>query len=569
MIRILIRSIRRFGLWCPGLALLLLASAARANGLALSAEERAWIAEHPVLRVASSRSYGPFTFVDAGGAVRGLSIDYATRLQQLTGLQLQLMPPAPFADSMQALRGGRLDMMMSLRDAPERREFLAFTRPYISVPAVLLRRRVAGAAGAEAGELAPGEPVSVSRGYAVGGFLAERFPGNPLQIESDDRNLLRRLAGGEIGAGVADLASATFLMRSDGIGNVRVVADIGFAYDLGIGYRRDWPMLGRILQKGLDQIGADERQKIADRWIPLDRDSAGLRREVVIAATGVLALGLAAVGLLYAWNRALRRQVVARTEQLRQELAERRRLQDADHARAVAELANRAKTEFMSQASHELRTPLNAVLGFAQLLENDAARPLDATQRQRIAHIESAARHLLVLIEDMMSFSRLESGSLAVEPRPLDAGPVVQRCVELAMPAAQAAGIALRYAPDTQQRMALADPVRLEQVLHNLLSNAIKYNRRGSWVSVSAGPREPALFCIEVADGGLGLSAEQQSQLFQPFNRLGRGATTEGTGIGLVICKQLTERMGGRIRVHSEAGEGSRFTLELQAAAAV
>lgn len=534
----------------------------------LTAEERAWVAEHRKIRVASSRSYGPFTFVDEDGAVRGLSVDYLNRLRELTGLQLELMPPTPFAESMAALQSGRLDAIMSLRETDERKSFLSFTRPYVSVPAVLLRRRTAnseaGAVG-DAGDLAEGEPVAVSRGYAVAAFLADRYPANPQRMAADDRSLLRQLAGGEIGAGVMDLAGATYLMRTEGIGNVRVAGDVGFAYDLAIGYRRDWPLLGRILQKGLDQIQPAERQALADRWIPLDREPAYLRREVAVVATAVLALGLLGFGLLFAWNRSLRRKVVERTAQLRLELAERQRLQDADRARSVAELANRSKTEFMSQASHELRTPLNAVLGFAQLLESDAARPLDGTQRQRVTHIGDAARHLLVLIEDMMSFSRLESGSIVVTPRPLDIEPLLQRCVGLAQPSAAAAGITLQYERGGPLPLALADPVRLEQVLHNLLSNAIKYNRAGGWVRVRAISADPLTCSIEVADGGMGLSAEQQGQLFQPFNRLGRSAQ-EGTGIGLVICKQLMERMGGVIRVHSVAGEGSRFIVDLKVA---
>jgi two-component system sensor histidine kinase EvgS len=558
---------RQWLVWpLAGLALYLAATAIlHAQGGALTAEERTWVEAHPVVRVATSRSYGPFTFADQTGAVRGLSIDYVERLQKLTGLHLELAPPTAFAESMKGLKQGQLDLMMSLRDTAERREFLSFTRPYISVPAVLLRRRVEQVKAApEAGDLVPGEKVSVSQGYAVGPFLSDRFPENPQTVEADDRGLLRRLAGGEITAGVVDMAGATFLMRTEGIGNVRVVGDVGFSYDLAIGYRRDWPILGRILQKGLDQIAADERQAIADRWISVNSNPGTLSRHAVIGGSVVLGLGLLTLAVMFVWNRMLRRQVVAHTEQLRHELAERRRLQDADHARALAELANKSKTEFMSQASHELRTPLNAVLGFAQLLSTDAEKPLAPIQQQRVGHIEDAARHLLVLIEDMMSFSRLESGSIAVEPRPMDAVPVIRRCVELAVPAARDAGVSLSFEPPPNLPLVMADPVRLEQVMHNLISNAIKYNRPNGWVRMRAWTRGPEQFCIEVADGGLGLSADQQSQLFQPFNRLGRSAM-EGTGIGLVICKQLMERMGGHVSVTSEAGQGSCFTLELKA----
>jgi two-component system sensor histidine kinase EvgS len=113
----------------------------------------------------------------------------------------------------------------------------------------------------------------------------------------------------------------------------------------------------------------------------------------------------------------------------------------------------------------------------------------------------------------------------------------------------------------------MADPLRLEQVLHNLLSNAVKYNRVGGWIEVRAAPAGNGTVRLEVADGGFGLTPEQQRQLFQPFNRLGR-TDQDGTGIGLVICKQLVERMGGVIDVESDPGRGTVFGVSLASAPA-
>jgi signal transduction histidine kinase len=532
----------------------------------LTPEEHAWVAQHPVLRVGSSATYGPFTYVDEEGRVAGLSLDYARRLSELTGLRFEFQPPRTFAENLDGLANGALDVQMSLRETPERAQRLGFTRPYITVPAVLLRR-----AGAGGGPLRPGEAVAVARGYAVADFLRERYATNPVQVEPDDRTALRRLAGGEIGAAVVDLAGATYLMRRDGIGNLRVVDDIGFAYALGIGYRRDWPMLGRILDKALTRIGEGERQAIADRWITQDAVQMRWQRRALWGVGTALALVIAGLGVTLLWNRALQRQVRLRGELLQRELAERMRLQDADRARELAEVTSRTKSEFLSQASHELRTPLNAVLGFSQLLAHDPRRPLDETQHARLRHIDEAAKHLLVLIEDMMTLSRVEANTLSVQSLPLQAGPLLRRVVELAQPAAQAAGVDLRLGltPEEDSTLPLvqADPIRLEQVLHNLVSNAIKYNRRGGWVQVRA-RAEPRGFRIEVLDNGIGLDAAQRAQLFQPFNRLGR-VEQPGHGIGLVICKQLMERMGGRILVDSESGRGSTFTLELPAAGAV
>lgn len=528
----------------------------------LTAEERAWIAQHPSLKVGGSAGYGPFTYVDDEGRVAGLSVDYAHRLAELTGLHFDFQPPQTFAENLGDLTVGEIDVLMSLRETPDRTQGIGFTRPYITVPAVLLRR-----AGAADGPLQPGEPVAVSRGYAAAEFLRDRYATNPLRVEADDTAVLRRLAGGEIGAAVMDLAGATHLMRRDGIGNLRVVDDIGFSYALGIGYRRDWPMLGRILDKALTRIGEAERHAIADRWITQDTQLMRWQRRALWGAGIALAVVMAGLGVTLLWNRALQRQVRLRGELLQRELNERMRLQDVDRARELAEVTSRTKSEFLSQASHELRTPLNAVLGFSQLLAHDPKRPLDETQQARLKHIDEAAKHLLVLIEDMMTLSRVEVNALTVQALPLQAGPLLRRVVAQAQPAAEAAGVALELGMSDDEDHTLplvqADPIRLEQVLHNLISNAIKYNRRGGWVKVRASSAARG-FRIEVQDNGIGLSPEQRAQLFQPFNRLGR-EEQPGHGIGLVICKQLMERMGGRILVDSETGQGSRFTLELPA----
>jgi len=543
--------------------LVLPAMAAAPLSSSLTEEERTWVAQHPVVRVASSADYGPFTFVESG-VVRGMSIDYLERLQQLTGVEFKTEEPASFPVNLQRIGDGEVDVMMSLRDTPERRKLMSFTRPYVSVPAVLLRRRGA-AQSAVLEELRAGESVAVSAGYAVGPFMAERYPGNPVVTRPNDKALLLALASGEVEAAVMDLAGATYLMRTLGIGNVHIVGDVGFSYDLGIGYRRDWPVLGRILDKALARIDAQERQAISDRWF-LPPTAAGVDPLWVKWAGGLLALLLGGLVVVIGLNRVLRRQVALRTEQLRAELAERLRLQGADQARALAEEANQAKVRFLSQASHELRNPLNAVSGFAQLMAMDPTRPLDETQRGRLQHIQHAVRQLLALIDDMMSFSRLESGTLTLTVRSTALQEVLPHCLALVEPAAKAKALELRCAVDEPANVkVMADPLRLEQVLHNLLSNAIKYNRQGGWVEVRTAPAGDGTVRLEVADGGLGLTPEQQQQLFQPFNRLGR-TDQEGTGIGLVICKQLVERMGGVIDVASDPARGTVFGLNLASA---
>ena len=242
-------------------------------------------------------------------------------------------------------------------------------------------------------------------------------------------------------------------------------------------------------------------------------------------------------------------------------------------AARAAERANAAKTEFLSRMSHELRTPLNAVLGFAQLLQIDATQPLQPEQRARVHHIENAGGHLLAMINDVLDLSRIESGGMTLAPETLALPALVQESLALVDMLAQTHEVLLRVDPGhaAQGPQHLhADHLRLRQVLVNLLSNAVKYNRRGGSVTVRWAPSSGArTVAIQVSDTGHGLSPDQRSHLFEPFNRLGAERSgIEGTGIGLVVTHRLVQLMGGALEVESQPGVGSCFTVTLPAAPA-
>jgi PAS domain S-box-containing protein len=248
-------------------------------------------------------------------------------------------------------------------------------------------------------------------------------------------------------------------------------------------------------------------------------------------------------------------------------------------ARASLEAADRAKTEFLSRMSHELRTPLNAVLGFAQLLRLDAARPPTIEQLGRIQHIENAGAHLLALVNDVLDLSRVESGQMRVS----------MEAVDLHDALADSLGMVSRLAAEADVRFQVSNPIagsidveavrnaarhpvwvlgdglRLRQVLVNLLSNAVKYNRIGGSIKVRwEGNGERG--SVRIEDTGLGMTAEKLERLFEPFNRLGaEKSNIEGTGIGLVLSRRLVELMEGDLLITSTLGLGTVATLVLKA----
>ena len=238
---------------------------------------------------------------------------------------------------------------------------------------------------------------------------------------------------------------------------------------------------------------------------------------------------------------------------------------ELEAARALAEKANLAKSDFLSSMSHELRSPLNAILGFAQLMESETPAPSNA-QQESISQILRAGWHLLKLINEILDLTKIESRQVPLSKEPVQLGEVLRECQGMFEPQALQRGVAMHFPAFDMALFVLADHTRLKQVFINLLTNAIKYNRPQGLVEVCCALRPQARVRVSIRDTGLGLRADQQAQLFQAFNRLGQEASgVEGTGIGLVVAKQLVELMGGTIGVHSTVGEGSVFWFELDA----
>ncbi|MFU8789211.1 MAG: ATP-binding protein [Methylobacter sp.] len=248
-----------------------------------------------------------------------------------------------------------------------------------------------------------------------------------------------------------------------------------------------------------------------------------------------------------------------------QELAEQVQLAKTQlqSAKIVAEKANLAKSDFLSSMSHELRTPLNAILGFAQLLEFGTPPPT-AAQMIRLHQITKAGWYLLDLINEILDLAVIESGKLSLSQEPVSLIEVMRECEVMIESQAQQHGIRLNFIAFDSSWFASADRTRVKQVLINLLSNAIKYNRELGTVEVKCIAITSGRIRISIKDSGKGLSPEKLLQLFQPFNRLGQETgVEEGTGIGLVVTKQLVELMGGTIGVESTVGVGSEFWIEL------
>ena len=243
--------------------------------------------------------------------------------------------------------------------------------------------------------------------------------------------------------------------------------------------------------------------------------------------------------------------------------AEERAIADARRI-AQVEMSNRAKGEFLAAMSHELRTPLNAIGGYAELIDMGVAGAVSEQQHEYLNRIRNGQRHLLGIINDLLNFSRIESGQVTYELEDVDLHGLVDMIVELVTPQASAKQLQLLHGPCDRNVKGRVDRLKAEQIVLNILSNAVKFTPDGGTITTTCGASDLAAW-ITVEDTGPGIPDDKREAIFEPFVQLGRSLSSlhEGTGLGLAISRDLARAMNGEITVAGKPGQGAVFQLTL------
>jgi signal transduction histidine kinase len=247
-------------------------------------------------------------------------------------------------------------------------------------------------------------------------------------------------------------------------------------------------------------------------------------------------------------------------------LAELYRYQREAKERELRQLAEKQMIQMRAQAlrstSHEVRTPLTTITALCETLSDGLTGELNEMQREFVRDIDDAAQHLLSLVNDILDYAKFEAGMIKLMPEPVALAELVEQCVSMVEPKAEAAGVAISAHVAPELKEIVADPLRLKQILINLLSNAVKYNERGGSVTVRLRPDGQHVL-ISVRDTGRGIGEEHMPHLFDPYYQAAIADQSIGTGLGLAIIKHLTELHGGAVHVESVVGTGSVFTVRL------
>ncbi len=544
------------------MALLCLAAPSWADDV-LTDGERAWLREHPVIKLAPDRDFAPVEFIDEDGEYRGIAADYIELIGDRLSIDFQIVYLSDFNEGLEKVRSREVDMLATVIPTEERKSYMLFTSVPIEVPVVILTRK--DISGYFSLEDLKGRSVGVVHSYAEHDFVREAYPDLDLTMLDDVPEGIHKLALGELDFFISSVSVASHYIDKMGISNLRVAGLTGYSHKLLFGSRSDWPELNSILEKGLALITPDEKKDIFRRWIGLTIDERGLSPKTKMALYGALLACVSLLVIILVWNRTLKMEVARRTTELElyrghlEDLVE-ERTAELSVAKHEAEKANVAKSVFLANMSHEIRTPLNAILGFGAILERDPT--LSEKQASQVKIINRSGRHLLRLINDVLDMSKIEADKMVLNLADMSLYDLLADMDGMFRSRSEAKG--LRFVLEKQEELpdhVIGDEAKLRQVLVNLLGNAVKFTGSG-YVSLNVRQEDSSLV-MDIKDTGPGIPKEDQELIFDPFRQSEAGRLSGGTGLGLGICRKLVQIMGGDLSVESVLGDGSTFHLTL------
>ncbi|MCH4900768.1 transporter substrate-binding domain-containing protein [Pseudomonas sp. B707] len=533
------------------------ADMAAQSRVSLSDSEQQWLDQHPVIRVGAVDDFAPLTYFDADGRFSGLAAQLLNLISQRSGLTFEVVRGQTLDHQVEQLKSGELDLLPVMTPSRERETAMLFTRSYVNSPFVLITDSKAQAPRS-LDDMA-GKRLALYRRSPLHDYLLENVPQIRLIELPSPADGTQALLDGKADATLSSLLVARYQIDHQYRDRLRIVSTLGdLPARVAMATSLEAPQLQSILNKALLSIAPQEIDGLVARWSRnvVLQDSYWQRHQTQILRGFAVAAGLLLLAL--GWIGFQRRQIRQRQQWLRQ-------LQEAKDA---ADEANRAKSTFLATMSHEIRTPMNALIGMLELALKRADEGV--TDRQAIEVASSAGQQLLALIGDILDIARIESGHLSLAPERVNLHEVVASVCRIFEGLARQKQLLWHVEMDERSNVVvMLDPLRFKQVLSNLLSNAIKFTEDGE-VSLRLrvfGEQDGLIEAgVIIEDSGRGISAEDQQRLFRPFVQVGdhQSVAHGGSGLGLVISRNLCRMMGGDLWMTSEPRRGTQVMLRME-----
>lgn len=539
----------------------LLACAVTNERLKLTPEQIAWVKQHPVIPVLLSNTHEPMTFLNEQGEESGFTIDLLQRIGQQSGITFTWHSFDNLVEMRRHLRQ-HPQSLIALADASAgQEEGIFYSRPYLVSSWVLVTRRDESDIRSMADM--DGKTVAVYPGSYYLPDLRKQFPKVKFVEENFSIDTVFSLWIHGLDGAVLPQSAAGFFLKSYLADRFKVATILPLPpLKMAMATSEQNRMLLSIIDNALIEISPQAMDAQLSGWqlrFTLERLNAwGRYQNIIISSIAALVIITMMLGFFFWRNRLLKHNLEVQ-EKLRREL---------QVAKRAVERTSESKSLFLSQMSHEIRTPMNALLGLLELENRGLSTP--EQRKNNLAVAWSSARSLLMLLGDILDMAKIESGKFTVRSIPLSLAEQVNSVSTLFRFSADEKNIALVATIEVTDDVILFDPVMLKQIVSNLLSNAIKFTSQGevevAIYQAAKTSSERGDYVLEVCDSGIGLTPDQQKAIFEPFVQVEASRVTQkGTGLGLTICRQLADLLGGTLEVESTPGEGTSFIFRFSA----
>ncbi|WP_181248017.1 ATP-binding protein [Chromobacterium haemolyticum] len=530
--------------WSALLIFCLCASSAtsRAESPPYTAEETAWIKQHPTIYY-SIDPYWPLEYIE-NGSHKGLSCAYLKAIAKKSGLRFQLVAAKNTQDMIGKLKSGQIYLatMGAAQLIPKEYGIpLLNSQPYASTATIIITK--AGAEGLFNPSQLERKTVAVKGGGGYEQYLRAHYPYLKLVLINDPVAALKAVADGKVFAAIGAEIVFRPVLQGRFPKTLQISGTMPEMFTgLNIKVAQQYPELRSIIDKALLQLSPSETDEIFDDWVAdIDFGKPSMHQISRYYLTEILLVlcVLSVMVFLFTQARWAKRRAVASEE---------------------------AKSKFIAMMSHEIRTPMNAILAAIELLQQTR----QSKQQQELAALaSSSALNLLELLDDVLDTAKLEARHLALEKLPTDLLELARGISDSQRLSASRKGLALTLAADgLDNRLLILDPMRMRQIMTNLLSNAIKFTDRGEvalLMQFNPQSAKSGKLLVTVRDTGVGIAKAQQEKLFRAYSQAERSTSRRygGSGLGLSICKQLIELMGGSILLESAEGKGTAVSFVL------
>ena len=513
-----------------------------------------WTDTHRKFKLGVDPDWPPLSMVTRDGKLAGIDADLLSEMLPGLALDYELVPTRSWHDTWDKFLKGEIDVTASTSFTDERAEHALFTEAYLSFPVALITRTQApfmlGLRGLG------GKVVASPAGHVTTAKILQDYPKLKVIQTSSSEESLRLVAKGKADAAIENLAIASHLIRTRGYGNLKIAGLTDYRFDLRFAVRKDWPELVTLMDRSLSKMDLERRNRILDRWLPVDYESAISWRSVWRGARWVVVAALVAVLLMTMRNHRLAREL---SERRRIEEALRQRDSELSRINDTLRKLNDEKDMLMHMAAHDLNNPLTGVMFAANAIEHECGAAGENVQ-VHVNHLRENTDRMARLIRNLLNIESEKTLDL----NPVDLCTVLERVAARNRRVAAQKDITLGLAQQTvPPPVVLGNDDALDQVFDNLISNAVKYTPPGKSVSVQLGSNGECMR-VEVQDQGPGIKNEDMDKLFRKFSRLGNRPTggEKSTGLGLAIVKRLVEAMDGRVWCETQSKAGAKFIVE-------